>query len=145
MDHCVSIAPKILQQMSLALYSWLLTNSIWCQQFLQQCNWKTVFGENHWQKKIMFWCSKKGNMRSNIHLLCKKVSNCAGNYKIIWANLATLFQAKIKNDNRCKVPKQQNYNPPSLHLFTFEMGRCTYCARVVFPLLTTTYVLLVPI
>ena len=40
-------------------------------------------------------------------------------------NVVTLFKAKIKNNNRCKVPKQQNYNPPSLHLFTFEMGRCT--------------------
>ena len=87
---------------------------------LKNCLWREPL-----TKKIMFWCSKKGNMRSNIHLLCKKVSNCAGNYKIIWANLVTLFQAKIKNDNRCKVPKQQNYNPPSLHLFTFEMGRCT--------------------
>ena len=55
MDHCVvSIAPKILQQLSLALYSLLLTNSIWCKQFFQQCNWKTVFGENHWQKKSCF-------------------------------------------------------------------------------------------
>ena len=75
------------------------------------------------EKKSCF--DVKRNMRSNIlnmhSIKAKKVSNCAGNYKM-WANFATLFQAKKINRRNAKTAK---LHPSSLHLSTFEMGRCT--------------------